>query len=80
MSLTVELQEIWNESLGKPKNSDGPFTTLLIWIYQHRCSVHWECLPSTKPKKAEVVLNQLLKKKKVDLYFQVEVLLYTCGG
>lgn len=77
------LQEIWSESLGKPKNTDGPLTTLLIWIYQHRCSVHCECLPSTKPRKAEVVLNQLLKtttKKKADLYFQVEALLYTCGG
>lgn len=61
MSHTVDLQEIWSENLGKPKNTDGPWTTLLIWIYQHRCSVHCECLPSTKPRKAEVVLNQLLK-------------------
>lgn len=84
MSHTVKLQEIWSESLGKPKNTDGPLTTLLIWIYQHHCSVHCECLPSTKPRKAEVVSNQLLKKKKekkyADLYFQVEVLLYMCGG
>lgn len=64
MSHTVELQEIWSESLGKPKNTDGPLTTLLIWIYQHHCSVHCECLPSTKPRKAEVVSNQLLKKKR----------------
>lgn len=37
---------------------EGSLTTLVIWIYQHNCSVHWDHFPSTKPRKAEVVFNQ----------------------